>query len=130
MSNLNFAYSSAPTRTVRRSSSVSVGQESERLSVIDIEYPETMSVPYVENNDRFLSDFHTGMSSGYDLVKKVQTILDLGTIDRNFKCNTCEENMAECPGHFGVIKLATPVFHYGFMTKVKKILETRLPQLW
>jgi DNA-directed RNA polymerase beta' subunit len=32
--------------------------------------------------------------------------------------------MAECPGHFGVIKLATPVFHYGFMTKVKKILET------
>lgn len=32
--------------------------------------------------------------------------------------------MAECPGHFGVIKLATPVYHYGFMTKVKKILET------
>lgn len=48
----------------------------------------------------------------------------LGTIDRNFKCSTCEENMTECPGHFGVIKLATPVFHYGFMTKVKKILET------
>jgi DNA-directed RNA polymerase II subunit RPB1 len=48
----------------------------------------------------------------------------LGTIDRNFKCNTCEENMTECPGHFGVIKLATPVYHYGFMTKVKKILET------
>ena len=32
--------------------------------------------------------------------------------------------MNECPGHFGVIKLATPVFHYGFMGKVKKILET------
>ena len=32
--------------------------------------------------------------------------------------------MIECPGHFGVIKLAQPVFHYGFMTKVKKILET------
>jgi DNA-directed RNA polymerase II subunit RPB1 len=48
----------------------------------------------------------------------------LGTIDRNFKCNTCEENMTECPGHFGAIKLATPVYHYGFMTKVKKILET------
>ena len=26
-------------------------KESERLSVIDIEYPETMSVLYVENND-------------------------------------------------------------------------------
>lgn len=31
--------------------------------------------------------------------------------------------MNECPGHFGVIKLAEPVFHYGFMNKVKKILE-------
>lgn len=48
----------------------------------------------------------------------------LGTIDRNFKCSTCEESMAECPGHFGVIKLAEPVFHYGFLNRVKKILET------
>lgn len=32
--------------------------------------------------------------------------------------------MAECPGHFGVIKLAEPVFHHGFMGKVKKVLET------
>lgn len=37
----------------------------------------------------------------------------LGTIDRNFKCATCEESMTECPGHFGVIKLAVPVYHYG-----------------
>ena len=48
----------------------------------------------------------------------------LGTIDRNFRCNTCEESMAECVGHFGVIKLATPIYHYGFMSKVKKVLET------
>lgn len=76
MSNLNFAYSSAPTRTVKEIQfGLLSAKESERLSVIDIEYPETMSVPYVENNDRFLSDFHTGMSSDYDLVKKVQTIL-------------------------------------------------------
>jgi DNA-directed RNA polymerase beta' subunit len=32
--------------------------------------------------------------------------------------------MKECVGHFGVIKLAQPVYHYGFMNKVKKILET------
>jgi len=48
----------------------------------------------------------------------------LGTIDRNFKCSTCEENMNECPGHFGVIKLAEPVYHHGFMGKAKRILET------
>ncbi|KIK66076.1 hypothetical protein GYMLUDRAFT_38551 [Collybiopsis luxurians FD-317 M1] len=31
--------------------------------------------------------------------------------------------MVECPGHFGHIELATPVFHPGFIAKVKKILE-------
>lgn len=31
--------------------------------------------------------------------------------------------MSECPGHFGYIDLARPVFHAGFMIKVKKILE-------
>jgi len=67
----------------------------------------------------------------------------MGTIDRNFKCQTCGEGMAECPGHFGHIELARPVFHpgafpfsaflddthyfnfgnAGFIVKVKKILE-------
>lgn len=31
--------------------------------------------------------------------------------------------MSECPGHFGHIELARPVFHQGFIVKVKKILE-------
>lgn len=47
----------------------------------------------------------------------------MGTIDRNFKCETCGEAMAECPGHFGHIELARPVFHVGFLIKVKKIVE-------
>jgi DNA-directed RNA polymerase II subunit RPB1 len=64
----------------------------------------------------------------------------MGTIDRNFKCQTCGEGMSECPGHFGHIELARPVFHpgeslaaesriailivlIGFIVKVKKILE-------
>lgn len=28
-------------------------------------------------------------------------------------CATCGENMSECPGHFGHIELAVPVFHIG-----------------
>jgi DNA-directed RNA polymerase II subunit RPB1 len=31
--------------------------------------------------------------------------------------------MAECPGHFGHIELAKPVYHAGFLVKVKKIIE-------
>lgn len=32
--------------------------------------------------------------------------------------------MAECPGHFGHIELAKPVFHIGFITKIKKVCES------
>lgn len=46
---------------------------------------------------------------------KIGGLMDprMGTIDRNFKCQTCGEGMAECPGHFGHIELARPVFHPG-----------------
>lgn len=59
-------------------------------------------------------------------LPKVAGLLDmrLGTNDRNFKCATCSGSMTECPGHFGHIELARPVFHVGFITKIKKILET------
>ncbi|ANB15624.1 DNA-directed RNA polymerase II core subunit RPO21 [Sugiyamaella lignohabitans] len=32
--------------------------------------------------------------------------------------------MSDCQGHFGHIELAKPVFHIGFITKIKKILES------
>ena len=48
----------------------------------------------------------------------------LGSIDRNFRCQTCGEDMAECPGHFGHIELAKPVFHIGFIAKIKKACES------
>ena len=47
----------------------------------------------------------------------------LGSIDRNFRCQTCSEDMQECPGHFGHIELAKPVFHIGFLAKIKKVSE-------
>lgn len=64
----------------------------------------------------------------YDLatqLPKAGGLLDmrLGTNDRNFKCATCNGSMSECPGHFGHLELAKPVFHIGYVTKIKKILE-------
>lgn len=31
--------------------------------------------------------------------------------------------MTECPGHFGHIELAKPVFHVGFLVKTMKVLR-------
>nr|GEY43004.1 DNA-directed RNA polymerase II subunit 1 [Tanacetum cinerariifolium]GEY66400.1 DNA-directed RNA polymerase II subunit 1 [Tanacetum cinerariifolium] len=39
----------------------------------------------------------------------------LRTMDRKTKCETCMANMADCPGHFGYLELAKPMFHIGFM---------------
>ncbi|KAJ3686396.1 hypothetical protein LUZ61_015560 [Rhynchospora tenuis] len=47
----------------------------------------------------------------------------LGTIDRMMKCETCMVNMAECPGHFGHLELAKPMFHIGFLKTVLLIMQ-------
>lgn len=74
------------------------------IAVLKLEFPETLD--------------ETGKL-------RVGGLMDprMGTIDRNTKCQTCGEGMAECPGHFGYIDLARPVFHVGFLNKVKKMLE-------
>ena len=46
-----------------------------------------------------------------------------GVIDRATRCLTCSGNMNECPGHFGHLDLAKPVFHPGFLTKTIKVLR-------
>ena len=63
------------------------------MSVARIEYPET---------------YEGGRP-------KMNGLLDprLGTIDRNQRCLTCNENMNDCPGHFGHVELPKPVFHIG-----------------
>ena len=46
-----------------------------------------------------------------------------GCVDRASKCQTCASDSAGCPGHFGHIELAKPVFHVGFLTKCVKMLR-------
>jgi len=98
--------SSAPLKTVKR---VQFGilspDEIRRMSVTDggIKYSETME---------------GGRPKLGGLMDPRQ-----GVGDRGSRCQTCAGNMAECPGHFGHIELAKPVFHIGFLTKTIKILR-------
>eukprot|EP00897_Mesotaenium_endlicherianum_P002261 jgi/Mesen1/2062/ME000150S01157 len=73
-----------------------------------------MSVAKIENSDT------------YDRGKpKVGGLSDprLGTIDRHIKCETCGGSMAECPGHFGHLELAKPMYHIGFLKTVLSVLR-------
>lgn len=39
------------------------------------------------------------------------------------KCATDGANAIDCPGYFGHLELARPVFHVGFMTTILKVLR-------
>ena len=47
----------------------------------------------------------------------------MGTTDMGKVCGTCGQTDVNCPGHFGHINLARPVYHYQFMTTIQKILR-------
>lgn len=74
-----------------------------RYSAVNVVHPETY-----ENN-----------------TPKVGGLLDprLGVTDLFQSCATCKENVTECVGHYGHLRLSEPVFHWGFMTYVKNILS-------
>ncbi|KAH3683659.1 hypothetical protein WICPIJ_005343 [Wickerhamomyces pijperi] len=104
---VQFPYSSAPLRTVKEVQfGVFSPDEIRAISVAKIEFPETMDETQLKPRIGGLNDPR------------------LGSIDRNYKCQTCGEDMNECPGHFGHIELAKPVFHIGFINKIKKVCES------
>ena len=47
----------------------------------------------------------------------------MGTTDMGKICNTCGQKNIDCPGHFGHINLARPVYNIHFMQYVLKILN-------
>ncbi|KAK3823717.1 MAG: LOW QUALITY PROTEIN: beta and beta-prime subunits of DNA dependent RNA-polymerase [Linnemannia elongata] len=106
MSGNRFTYSSAPLRRV----------DCVQFGILSPEEIKNMSVAKIE---------HAELIDEGTKRPKIGGLHDprMGTINRNFKCQTCSEGMAECPGHFGHIELAKPVYLNGFLTKVKKILE-------
>lgn len=76
-----------------------------------------MSVALIEHPETLDESGHRPKQGG---------LLDprMGTIDRNFKCQTCSEGMSECPGHFGHIELAKPVFHIGKVFYISNIYNS------
>ncbi len=47
----------------------------------------------------------------------------MGTINSSIICPTDEKKMALCPGYFGKVDLALPVFNYHFIPYIEKVLK-------
>ena len=58
-------------------------------------------------------------------VPVVKGLFDLrmGTTEMGKICNTCGHGNKECPGHFGHIELAKPIYHYHFIDITTKLLS-------
>ncbi|KAJ0539434.1 putative DNA-directed RNA polymerase [Helianthus annuus] len=55
----------------------------------------------------------------------VNGLLDprMGPPNRFSTCETCHGKFQECPGHFGYLKLALPVFNVGYISHIVNILK-------
>ena len=47
----------------------------------------------------------------------------MGVTESGVVCTTCGQKNTHCPGHFGHIEMARPVFHYQFIQTVVKVLK-------
>jgi DNA-directed RNA polymerase II subunit RPB1 len=105
MSSLNEPYSSADLKKIKR---VEFGILSPQQTV-------GLSVCKVDAGNIY-----------FDGVPVKQGLNDpkLGTIDFRKPCETCGMKQSECPGHFGHMELAKPMFHYGFLKTTVKVLRS------
>lgn len=62
---------------------------------------------------------------GHDMKPVPNGLLDtrMGAANKLGECSTCHGSFAECPGHFGYLKLALPVFNVGFFNCILDVLK-------
>jgi DNA-directed RNA polymerase II subunit RPB1 len=85
-----------------------------QFTVMSAEEIRKISVAEIVSTDTF---------SGNDPV--IGGLFDnrMGVIEHNKICKTCEQKNTFCPGHFGHIELAKPIFYIQFFDMVRKILK-------
>ncbi|CRG99773.1 DNA-directed RNA polymerase II subunit RPB1, putative [Plasmodium relictum] len=101
---LNVPYSACDLKRVKRL----------ELGVLDPEIIKKISVCEIVNVDIYKDGLPR--EGGLNDIR-------MGTIDYKTLCGTCNMNVKYCPGHFGHIQLAKPMYHYGFMNVVLNVLR-------
>lgn len=48
----------------------------------------------------------------------------MGTSEKENPCQTCQQPLSDCVGHYGFIDLALPVFHVGYFRAIINILQS------
>lgn len=88
--------------------------KSVQFCLIDPEEVKRRSVVHVQTTDTYVGN-EPVLNGLYDPR--------MGVTDASRLCGTCEQRSTFCPGHFGHIEMAQPVFYYQYMNFIKKILQ-------
>lgn len=85
-----------------------------RFCILSPDEIKRMSVAEISNTNTF--QFNEPVMNGLFDPR-------MGVLDNNKLCHTCHQKNTFCPGHFGHIVLAKPVFYIQFFDIVKKLLR-------
>ncbi|KAG9395956.1 RNA polymerase Rpb1 domain 5 [Carpediemonas membranifera] len=84
-----------------------------QFSILSPEQIEALSVGEITQHERY----NNGIPLKGGLADK-----SLGSIDRGVVCDQCQGE-EDCPGHFGHIRLAKPVYHIGHLDTIHSVLR-------
>ena len=84
---------------------------------------DIVSQSVVSVSDRNVYDLNPQPGPKRGLTKHGPNDERLGTSSKTALCKTCGRGLKDCNGHFGHVKLALPVFHYGYMKKIAEVLN-------
>ena len=85
-----------------------------QFSIMSSEEIEKQSYVKIDKSDLFEKNIPKG-NGLYDLR--------MGTIDKQYHCQTCNGDILNCQGHFGHIYLNEPIYNISFIKTVFKILQ-------
>ena len=83
---------------------------------------DTLSQSVLAVTDRNVYDVNVQAGQKRLLTKNGPNDERLGTSSKSVPCATCGEGLKDCNGHFGHVRLALPLFHYGYMRKITEVL--------
>jgi DNA-directed RNA polymerase II subunit RPB1 len=95
--------------------------EPETSNVVGVQF-SIMSPDEIKRSSVVEIETHETYDKNVPVVKGLFDIR-LGTTEMDTMCGTCNQNNMKCPGHFGHINLAKPVFHYQYVSMIQKILK-------
>jgi len=95
--------------------------EPETSNIIGVQF-SIMSPEEIKNRSVVEVTKHETYDKDTPVIKGLFDIR-MGSTEMNKVCGTCHQNNIMCPGHFGHIELASPVYHYHFISIIHKILK-------